>query len=608
MKALAPARTAARTWLWPGVGLVVCAVLLGLLANLFRLEARDASAAVGAQRAALEGFMAAQLQANLRARLDAARRPQEDARRNPLLDDRDLALAVGGERVLPLLGPRSLPGPPLPLRLGGEPSEPAAERMRLIAEISRAKGRVEIERATRAVLTHMAAHRLNFEEQVEATWKLIEAVGRSISPELARGLLRDGLRADPAGPIVVEPLFLAILRNNQRMSNSEAAAFCGQTVHLAKQLEVRVDDFAGRCPLKTQPPPPAELEPGVWLWVGDRNWASWVLEADGSEVRGVRVEIPVLWKELQQALRQSGLGADDAGVVMAQIRSGTAVRLTEVGLSVKSETWDRALRDADTRLELKLGLLAGAGFLAVLSAAFWLLAQRRQQRFVELKAGFVAAVSHELRTPLASVQLLAETLERRMEGDPRAKDYPTRIVNEVEQLSFLVENILSFNRLERGRWTPKRTEVPLEPLGDRLAAEAKRYPHATVELTLDGLDGRTAFADPALLELLLLNLVRNACAYNANDPVRLGFSAAQAGGVLQLRLSDNGVGIPPEDAERIFDEFERLQAPGGRGGAGSGLGLALCRGIAAAHGGTLRLEHSSKEGSVFLLELPEPPR
>ena len=219
MRALPAARAAARTWLWPALGLGMCALLLGSLANLFRVEAREAKEAVDAQRAALQGFVAGQFQSRLKDRLTAARRLQEAARRNPLLDDSRVALSIAGERVLPVLGPWRGTGS---MAHHLEPSEPATERFQLISGVSRARGRAEVERATRLVLAHMAAHRLDVMDEVEATTRLFAALGPTISPQLANALLRDGLRSTPGGPVVVEPLFLTLLRSTHVLSDTTA--------------------------------------------------------------------------------------------------------------------------------------------------------------------------------------------------------------------------------------------------------------------------------------------------------------------------------------------------------------------------------------------------
>jgi len=94
-------------------------------------------------------------------------------------------------------------------------------------------------------------------------------------------------------------------------------------------------------------------------------------------------------------------------------------------------------------------------------------------------------VSHDLRTPLASIRLQAETLMRRLRGNPEARDYPERIVRDVDGLSFLVENILSFNRLEHGGWQPRRADVSLRELVGGLRADLERQMPRKVSVAID---------------------------------------------------------------------------------------------------------------------------
>ena len=227
--------------------------------------------------------------------------------------------------------------------------------------------------------------------------------------------------------------------------------------------------------------------------------------------------------------------------------------------------------------------------------------QSRKQKFVELKSGFVSAVSHELRTPLASIRLMAETLERRTKNVPGTRDYPTRIVREIDDLSFLVENLLSFNRLDKGRWKPRRQDVAMDDVVDTLEEDLRAVGARPVELQTSGLSGVTVHADPELLRLLLRNLGKNACLYNERDPVRLSLRARTEGARWILEVTDNGVGIPAAEWGRIFGDFYR--APGTRA-RGSGLGLAICRHIMEAHDGSIEIAQSSPEGTTFALAFP----
>jgi two-component system sensor histidine kinase KdpD len=110
--------------------------------------------------------------------------------------------------------------------------------------------------------------------------------------------------------------------------------------------------------------------------------------------------------------------------------------------------------------------------------------------------------------------------------------------------------------------------------------------------------------DPVRLDQVLTNLLDNARGYAAGSPVQV--VARQQGGTIELRVVDHGPGIPGPERERVFDQFYRLKG-GGRRPEGTGMGLAICRGIIQAHGGSLRVETTPGGGATFVLTLPVSP-
>lgn len=620
-----------------GAALLGGVALLFALGRLFTVEADEARTAIDGRRHALEEHATSLLTQRLRERALAERPRQDAAKKDPLLDDDGLWLQVGVERLVPLGGAAA--GAPIAPRLleraevvrQGLPtpaSEPEQERRLRISEVKDATGPAR-EALVRQVLGHQRAFRLPAEVEATLVLRLLEALGGDASPTLARMLLRDGVpSADGHGPLLLEGAMRRVLRSREAIGSEALARVCGALALAANRFEVRSDDFDRRCRERTSlPSVGAEVPAGSWVWVepfeGSEpraprpDWVPprpptspwvdsvWWLESDGTEVRGARLELSSEVQAIASQIRAQGLTPDDAVLRVTPPAAHVLSAPGTLAVRLDSPAWAKAHDAVASRQAVKLSLLVAAGGLLALSAGLWWLAERRRLRFIELKAGFVAGVSHELRTPLASVRLLAETLERRLEGDPKAKDYPRRIVHEAERLGALVENVLSFNRLERGRALPPKKRVAVAPLLERVVAEAQAYPHARVEAEVVGAGEVLVSADAPLLELLVRNLALNACAYNARDPVQIRFEVTRGEGVVRLAVEDNGVGIAPEDGERVFDEFQRLEGKPGRGGPGTGLGLALCRSIARAHGGTLRLERSSPEGSRFVLELPD---
>jgi signal transduction histidine kinase len=292
------------------------------------------------------------------------------------------------------------------------------------------------------------------------------------------------------------------------------------------------------------------------------------------------------------------LEADDE---VRQRPAASEVAVSELMLEIASPRWGAAIEAVHGRYRLKAALEVVIAVLVfgVMGLGGWI--YRRRHRFLELKSDFVSAVSHELRTPLASIRLMAETLERRLGNDSRARDYPTRIIGDVDALSFLVENILSFNRLSRGRWVPKIETVRLGRIVDKLESARDIWARRPAELSATGLDEVELRADADLLQLLLTNLARNACQYNERTPAVIELSAERQGAEWRVLVRDNGVGVPEGERERIFDDFYR---GGGGGERGSGLGLAICRKIMEAHRGTIAVAESSPAGTAFELRFP----
>jgi two-component system sensor histidine kinase KdpD len=223
-------------------------------------------------------------------------------------------------------------------------------------------------------------------------------------------------------------------------------------------------------------------------------------------------------------------------------------------------------------------------------------------RTEELRSSLLSSVSHDLRTPLAAITGAVSALrdEASGAGAPERAELLATIAEEAGRLERLLANLLDMTRLESGGLEPKREWVPLEEI---VGAALGR-----LEKQLDGREVRTeippdlplAFGDPLLLEQLVLNLLENAAKHTPpGTPIEI--RAAAADGVLELEVADRGGGLAPGDETRIFEKFQR----GARSGLGGvGLGLAICRGIASAHGGSIRAENRPGGGAVFRLVLP----
>lgn len=595
--------------LWPtllglGVGALVLWVFFAWLFTLFRTERLDGDREASATRTALEAYAMAEISAALRSKLLVASEQLELARRDPLVDDSTLYLVAGGVQVVP---PLAFKGDSPVLDVGDD--SPQLRRLELLDALEAAvtkNDRPAIERATRSLLAERARYVLPVTADVPVVLRAIALLNRATpSYDLLRMLLRDGVSTDGKNvPQGLEGLQRAVLRRRARLDADQLDSLCKKVSAASVAARVPSADFEARCQaVRTARPPAWQLPDGEVLWLKDaapreREDMAWFVRTTGESAEGVAVNLPSVIDELTNTLRARGL-ITDRDALHLSVAGGVNV-LRDVWVDLEAPEWDASARRREERFVVKSVLLGISAALTLAIAALAVLAQRRKLRFVELKSDFVATVSHELRTPLASMRVMAETLERRLKGHPGAKDYPARLVREVDGLTLLVENILSFNRLDKGRWQRRDGDVPLTALEPALREEAERYPQAKVELTFEGFEGAVLRADRELLQLLFTNLLRNACKYNANDPVRVAFTCDGR----TVRVTDNGVGIPPSQLANIFVEFHRLPGQRGRGGAGSGLGLALSRRIMALHHGTIDVERSSDEGTTFVMKFP----
>lgn len=224
-----------------------------------------------------------------------------------------------------------------------------------------------------------------------------------------------------------------------------------------------------------------------------------------------------------------------------------------------------------------------------------------------LRNSLLSAISHDLRTPLASLVGLAESLAMVQPPLPAHQQELTGAIQQsAQRMSALVNNLLDMARLEAGAVQLNKAWQPLEEVvGSALAASAPAIAAHRIEVTLPG-DLPLLQIDSVLMERVLVNLLENAAKYTPADTT-LRISAQQQSDAVALTLTDEGPGLPKGREELLFEKFER----GARESAtpGVGLGLAICRAIVQAHGGSIRGDtilnaQSQPAGARFTLLLP----
>jgi two-component system, OmpR family, phosphate regulon sensor histidine kinase PhoR len=225
----------------------------------------------------------------------------------------------------------------------------------------------------------------------------------------------------------------------------------------------------------------------------------------------------------------------------------------------------------------------------------------------------VVNASHELRTPVASLRGHLDSLnnpDRKPRLDPEAREYVAIMAGEVRRLSALVDDVLSLARADAGELKlelrPMRAEAVARQVCETLAPLARRERSLQlVETSEEGLP--LVIGDPDRLAQVLTNLVRNAINYTPDGGI-ISVTSARAGGDVALTVADTGIGMPPEDLERVFERFYRTDESRSRESGGSGLGLAIVRDLLSAMGASISVESTPGAGSSFRILLHASPQ
>jgi signal transduction histidine kinase len=225
------------------------------------------------------------------------------------------------------------------------------------------------------------------------------------------------------------------------------------------------------------------------------------------------------------------------------------------------------------------------------------------------RAEFLAVVSHEMRTPLTSIISFSELLRGEAGGlSPEGLRFLGIIERNADRLLRLIDDLLMLNRLEAGGQPLELVQVSLP----ELAAEAVKNaaPVAAksgVTVHLDAGDGPELLADPRRLTQVFDNLIGNAVKFSHVDGL-VRVRARHVRGNWRIDVSDTGIGIPADEAARLFGLFVRGSNARIAGLPGTGLGLAIVKSLVEMHGGHVRVESALGEGTTFSVYLPGRPR
>ncbi|MBK9142374.1 MAG: DUF4118 domain-containing protein [Candidatus Melainabacteria bacterium] len=220
----------------------------------------------------------------------------------------------------------------------------------------------------------------------------------------------------------------------------------------------------------------------------------------------------------------------------------------------------------------------------------------------QLRNSLLSSVSHDLRTPLATITGAASGImdpENTLDQESY-RQLGKEIYQEAFRLNKLVGNLLEMTKVESGTLILKRDRHPVDELVGSAVSTFDRHKYAIKTTVQDGT--LLVYADPVLIQQVLVNLIENAVKYSTEPQVYLKVSS-QPGGEVQFEVSDCGPGIPEKNRKLVFEKFYRERP---NIGTGVGLGLAICQGIVEAHGGRIWIEDSEYGGSSFRFVLPPP--
>jgi two-component system sensor histidine kinase SenX3 len=281
-----------------------------------------------------------------------------------------------------------------------------------------------------------------------------------------------------------------------------------------------------------------------------------------------------------------------------QVRRDGEIRETEIEVQVPrfgTRTTSFAVRVAPLS-----GAVGGGGLVLVLAED-----QTESRRVEEVRRDFVANVSHELKTPVGALALLAETIEDAADDAEAVRRFAGRMRQEAARLTFLVQDLITLNRIQAAEPVPDPRPVEVDGMVAEALDRCRMKANARgITLTSAGIRGVSVLGAEDLLVTALRNLLENAVVYSPERTKVVVNVATSGDGGVEISVTDQGIGIPERDLERIFERFYRVDPARSRATGGTGLGLAIVKHVMAAHGGRVTVRSVEGAGSTFTLWLP----
>lgn len=236
-----------------------------------------------------------------------------------------------------------------------------------------------------------------------------------------------------------------------------------------------------------------------------------------------------------------------------------------------------------------------------------LLAEDRTEgyKLEAVRRDFVENISHELKTPIGAVSILAEALQAAAKEPDQVKRFAKRLTKESERLTRITQELIELSRLQAADALSKPEPVEIDRVvataidQNRVAAEARN-----ITIASGGDAGTEVFGDESLLVVALQNLISNAIVYSPKGS-RVGVGVNSADGIVEIAVTDQGIGIAADEIDRVFERFYRIDPARSRHTGGTGLGLSIVKHVVQNHGGDVRVWSQPGYGSTFTIRLPE---
>jgi two-component system, OmpR family, sensor histidine kinase SenX3 len=318
-------------------------------------------------------------------------------------------------------------------------------------------------------------------------------------------------------------------------------------------------------------------------------------------------------------LRSSAVVLDTADAVVKASPSAYSYGLvrghelthTQLVEMVRAVRRDGVIRESE--LELARGplgrgrLVVGARVAPLGSHHVLLLVEDKTQarRVEEVRRDFVANVSHELKTPVGGMALLAEAISDASDDPEAVRRFAERMQGESVRLTRLVQEIVDLSRLQVADTLHDPELLAVDTVVSEAVERSRLLASARdIDLAVSPDAGAKVYGDAELLTTAVRNLVDNAIAYSP-DHTRVGVGVRRCDGLIEISVSDQGVGISDSEQGRIFERFYRVDPARSRATGGTGLGLAIVKHVCANHGGDVTVWSQEGQGATFTMRLPD---